>query len=466
MTDWRTEKDTLGEISVPASAYYGAQTQRAIENFRIGCETFAPAFIRAHALVKKAAAAVNTSLYGLEPHLADAIQQAAQEVIDGKLDDQFPLVIWQSGSGTQTNMNVNEVLAGRANELLGSKRGGKSPVHPNDHVNMGQSTNDTVPTSMHIALLGAVDGNLLPALTILAEALQGRADAFAEIVKTGRTHLQDATPLTLGQEFSGYAEQVRQATAAIAACCPELAALPVGGTAVGTELNTAEGFDRAVVEELARLAGRTFTVQTNKFAGLAAHDAVVRLSGTLRALGAALMKIANDIRWLASGPRSGIGELTLPSNEPGSSIMPGKVNPTQCEMVTMVVCRVYGNDTAIAMAGSQGNFELNVYKPLLVNASLQSVELLADACRSFAENCVAGIQPNTARIQELLGRSLMLVTALNRHIGYDKAAEIALEAWQQDKTLKEVAVELGYVSAEQFDDWVQPGDMTGPTPAS
>jgi fumarate hydratase class II len=460
----REEKDSLGPVAVPADRYYGAQTQRALENFRVGSERFPPEFIRAHALVKKAAAAVHARLGLLDARVAEAIGRAADEVIAGRFDDHFPLVIWQSGSGTQTNMNVNEVLANRANELLGGRLGEKTPVHPNDHVNIGQSTNDTVPTSIHVAAMVAVRTRLLPALDRLAGSLEARAAAFAGLIKVGRTHLQDAVPVTLGQEFSGYAAQVRQAAAGIEAVLPFIAELAIGGTAVGTGVNTFEGFDADMAAEISRLTGCAFTVQTNKFAGLAAHDAVVRLSGELRALGAALMKIANDLRWMASGPRSGLGEITLPSNEPGSSIMPGKVNPTQCEMVTMVVCQVYGNDAAIAFAGSQGHFELNVFKPLLAASILQSIGLLADACRSFAEHCVDGIEADTDRLRAGMEGSLMLVTALNPHIGYDRAAQIALRAWREGRTLRQAAVESGILTSEQFDAWVRPESMLRPSP--
>jgi fumarate hydratase class II len=460
----RKEKDALGEVMVPEDRYYGAQTQRACENFCVGDERFPAQFIRAHAIVKRAAASVNESLGALEPRLADAIRGAADEVVEGKFDEHFPLVIWQSGSGTKTNMNVNEVIANRANEMLGEALGTKSPVHPNDHVNLAQSTNDTVPTSMHIACVVAIREALLPAMLRLETAFREKADSFADIVKIGRTHLQDATPLTLGQELSGYVAQLHQSRCAIEAALPELQFLAIGGTAVGTGLNTREGFDLLMAEEIGRITGYDFVVQENKFAGLAAHDAVVRLSGVLKALAGSLMKIANDVRWLGSGPRSGLGELELPANEPGSSIMPGKVNPTQCEMVTMVCCRVFGNDAAIGMAGSQGNFELNVYKPLLAHAILQSISLLADASTSFADNCVSGIEPNTERIREHVENSLMLVTALNRHIGYDRAAEVALKAWRDSLSLRAAARELGYVTDEEFDAWVKPEAMTAPSP--
>ncbi len=458
----RIEHDSLGKVEVPADVYYGAQTQRAIGNFRIGQEKFPAEFIRAHAIVKKAAATVNHLQGQLDEKIARAIGQAADEVIEGKLDDQFPLVIWQSGSGTQFNMNVNEVIANRAIEMLGGKMGTKAPVHPNDHVNMAQSTNDTIPTSMHIAAVLSLKEKLHPALTGLQKALEDKAQEFKEIVKIGRTHLQDATPLTLGQEFSGYAAQIEQAHEGIAHTFKHLSELAIGGTAVGTGLNTKAGFDQMMAEAISKITGHQFSVSRNKFAALAAHDAIVELSGALKTLAAALMKIANDVRWLSSGPRSGLGELNLPANEPGSSIMPGKINPTQSEMVTMVCCQVFGNDTTIAMAGSQGNFELNVFKPLLVYNILQSINILADACTSFTEKAVNGIEANAKNIKANLENSLMLVTALNKHIGYDKAAEIALKAWREDKTLREVALGLGYLNEQQFDEWVQPEEMISP----
>jgi len=463
--DTRTEKDALGEVQVPCDRYYGAQTQRAVENFAIGNERFPAEFIRAHAIVKKAAAAVNASMGALDEALAGAIGTAADEVMAGKWDDHFPLTIWQSGSGTQTNMNVNEVIANRASELLGGEVGRKEPVHPNDHVNMSQSTNDTIPTSLHVSAVVGICEELLPAVDRLAAVLEEKAHDFKDIVKTGRTHLQDATPITLGQEFSGYAAQLRQAFAGIEATLPELRELPIGGTAVGTGLNTRAGYDVTMVREISRITGHEFKLSGNKFAALAAHDAAVRTSGALRGLAVALMKVANDIRWLGSGPRCGLGELVLPANEPGSSIMPGKVNPTQCEMVTMVACQVCGNDAALALAGSQGNFELNVYKPLIARALLQSIRLLAEACSSFAENCVAGIEADRDRAAEHLSNSLMLVTALNARIGYDKAAEIALKAWREGLTLREAATGLGYVSDEQYEEWVDPLQMIGPREA-
>ncbi|APF16922.1 Fumarate hydratase class II [Caldithrix abyssi DSM 13497] len=458
----RKEKDALGEVLVPEDKYYGAQTQRASENFNIGNERFPQEFIQAHAMVKKAAARVNHRLGLLDAQRAQWIEQAADEVIAGKFDQHFPLVIWQSGSGTQFNMNVNEVIANRAIELAGGQIGSKSPVHPNDHVNMSQSTNDTIPTSMHIASALSLKKHLLPELSALQKELERKAVEFAAIVKIGRTHLQDATPLTLGQEFSGFAAQIEMAREAIENTTDHLYELAIGGTAVGTGLNTKQGYDRLMADELSKITGLPFKVSRNKFAALAAHDAIVELSGALKTLAAALMKIANDIRWLGSGPRSGLGELILPANEPGSSIMPGKVNPTQSEMVTQVVCQVYGNDVTIGMAGSQGNFELNVFKPLMAYNILQSIRLLGDACRSFRERCISGIQPNRKKIDQNLKNSLMLVTALNRHIGYDKAAEIALKAWREDKTLKQAALELGYLSEKEFDAWVKPEEMIAP----
>ena len=463
MVEMRKDKDALGEVLVPADRYFGAQTQRASENFQVGHQRWPAEFIRAHALVKKAAARVNCAQGGLEKKLADAIEQAADEVIAGKFDEHFPLVIWQSGSGTQTNMNVNEVISNRAIEILGGTIGAKTPVHPNDHVNMSQSTNDTVPTSIHVSAVIAIKEKLLPAIAGLEKVFAAKAHAFEQVVKIGRTHLQDATPLTLGQEFSGYAAQLKAGYKTVENSLDHLYELAVGGTAVGTGLNTKVGYDSSVVKEISNITGHPFRVAANKYAGMAAHDAVVEASGALKTLAAAMMKIANDIRWLGSGPRSGLGEINLPANEPGSSIMPGKVNPTQCEMVTQVVCQVYGNDTAIGMAGSQGNFELNVFKPLLAYCIIESINLLADACNSFNKNCVAGIEANTKRIDEHLNNSLMLVTSLNKHIGYDKAAEIALKAWREDKTLKETALELGYLTEEDFTAWVRPETMISPS---
>lgn len=459
----RKEKDALGEVMVPEDKYYGAQTQRAFQNFKIGMEYFPKEMIRAHALVKKAAARVNSQISGLDKEIAATIEKAANEVIEGKLDDHFPLVIWQSGSATQFNMNVNEVIANRAIEMLGGQMGTKAPVHPNDHVNMSQSTNDTIPTSMHVATVVALKEKLLPAVEYLRKGLEKKSVEFEKIVKIGRTHLQDATPLTLGQEFSGYAAQLQQAEETINHTFGHLYELAIGGTAVGSGLNTKVGYDQKMVEEITKISNHSFKVGRNKFAGLAAHDAIVETSGALKTLGAALMKIANDIRWLGSGPRSGLGELNLPANEPGSSIMPGKINPTQSEMVTQVVCQVYGNDTTISMAGSMGNFELNVFKPLMVFNILQSINILTDACRSFQDNAIAGVEPNMKNITAHLTNSLMLVTSLNSHIGYDKAAQMALKAWREDKTLKEAGLELGFLTEEEFDAWVRPENMTGPT---
>ena len=461
----RKEKDALGEVLVPEDRYFGAQTQRASENFQVGSERLPADFIRAHAIVKKAAAIVNAAQGLLDEDLSQAIQQAADEVIEGKFDEHFPLVIWQSGSGTQSNMNVNEVIGNRASELLGGKIGEKKPVHPNDHVNMSQSTNDTVPASMHISATIAIREKLFPALDRLAEAFETKSEAFDSIVKIGRTHVQDATPLTLGQEFSGYTAQLREAKTTIENTLGHLSYLAVGGTAVGTGLNSKAGYDTMMADEISRITGHAFQTQANKFAGLAAHDAIVSTSGALKTLAGALMKIANDLRLLGSGPRSGLGEINLPANEPGSSIMPGKINPTQCEMVTMVACQVFGNDTAISFAGSQGHFELNVFKPLMATSIIQSINLLADACNSFSERCVEGIEANQARITEHVNGSLMLVTCLNKHIGYDKAAEIALKAWREDLTLRESALALAYVTEEQFDEWVRPENMLGPSEA-
>jgi len=458
----RKERDTFGDIAVPADSYWGAQTQRSIENFRIGGERFPREFIAALGLVKKAAARVNVRLGKLDKNLLPAIEQAADEVIAGKLDAHFPLVVWQTGSGTQTNMNANEVIANRAIAILGGELGSKKPVHPNDHVNMSQSTNDHFPTAMHVALVERVHHRLLPALELLAKALGDKAQEFEGIVKIGRTHLMDATPLTLGQEFSGYAAQVSAAVAAVHAALPPMYELAAGGTAVGTGINSHPAYAKEVAAELKSLTGLPFVTAPNKFAALAAHDAVVNLSGTLRTTAVALNKIANDIRLLGSGPRCGIGEIILPENEPGSSIMPGKVNPTQCEALTMVCAQVVGNDAGIAFAGAQGHFELNVFKPMMAFAALQSVRLLADAAESFVQHCVAGIQPDHKRIRELVGRSLMLVTALAPRIGYDRAAHLAKQAHKSGKSLREVAVEEGALTDEEFDRVVRPEDMCAP----
>ena len=462
MAKTRSETDSFGAIEVPADRYWGAQTQRSLENFRIGAERIPVPVIRALAIIKRASAEVNHKLGLLDARRTRAIVKAAQEVIDGAFDDHFPLVVWQTGSGTQTNMNVNEVVANRANELLGGKLGAKAPVHPNDHVNMSQSSNDSFPTAMHIAAAQVLTHDLLPALAHLELALARKAKDFARIVKIGRTHLQDATPLTLGQEFSGYAAQVSAGAARVRAALKELFFLAQGGTAVGTGLNSKPQFARAFAKQVAKITGLPFTSAPNKFAALAAHDAYVAVHGALDALAAGLFKIANDIRLLGSGPRSGLGELILPENEPGSSIMPGKVNPTQAEALTMVCCQVFGNHTTITVAASQGHLELNVFKPVLAYDMLQSIRLLADAARSFTDNLVVGIRADEARIGELMRRSLMLVTALTPQIGYDKAAKIAKAAHANGTTLKEEAVRLGFVSAEDFDRLVRPERMTRP----
>ena len=458
----RVETDSFGPIDVPADRYWGAQTERSLRNFRIGGERMPLPLIRALAIIKRAAAEVNHELGSLDARRTRAIVRAAQEVIDGKLDDHFPLVVWQTGSGTQTNMNVNEVIAARANELLGGKPGANAPVHPNDHVNMSQSSNDCFPTAMHIAAAAEITGSLLPALAHLHAALERKRREFAGIVKIGRTHTQDATPLTLGQEFSGYAAQVKSGRARVAQALTQLYPLAQGGTAVGTGLNAKPRFAKLVAKRIAGLTGLPFVTAPNKFEALAAHDAIVFAHGALASVATGLFKIANDIRLLASGPRSGLGELILPENEPGSSIMPGKVNPTQCEAVTMVCCQVFGNATTITMAASQGHFELNVYKPVIAFAMLQSVRLMADVAVSFTDNCVAGIRADRARIRELMERSLMLVTALAPRIGYQRAAEIAKAAHAAGTTLREEAVRLGYVSAAEFDRLVRPEKMIRP----
>jgi fumarate hydratase, class II len=458
----RTERDSMGPVEVPAERYWGAQTQRSLENFRIGGERMPDALIHALAIQKKAATQANVELSAIDPRLGAAISDAADEVIAGKHEGEFPLVVWQTGSGTQTNMNMNEVLANRANEILGGNRGAKSPVHPNDHVNLGQSSNDSFPTAMHVAAALEIDGRLLPALAKLQHALADKAAAFAPIVKIGRTHLQDATPLTLGAEFGAYARQIELGVARVKATLPRLYDLAQGGTAVGTGLNTKPGFAERFAAAASRITSLPFAPAPNKYEALAAHDALVEVSGALNVLAASLMKIANDIRLLGSGPRSGFGELHLPENEPGSSIMPGKVNPTQAEAVTMVAAQVIGNHVTITIAGSQGHLELNVFKPVIAYNLLQSIRLIADAAASFAEHCIDGIEPDRARIDELMQRSLMLVTALTPHIGYDKAAEIAKRALAEGTTLKEAALALGYVSAPDFDRWVDPKTMLGP----
>jgi fumarate hydratase class II len=461
-TRGRTETDTFGSIEVPADRYWGAQTQRSIENFRIGTERMPRPLIRAFGIVKRAAAEVNATLGLLDARRSRAIVKAAQEVIDGRLDEHFPLVVWQTGSGTQTNMNVNEVIANRASELLGGKLGAKSPVHPNDHVNMSQSSNDCFPTAMHIAAAEEIAVLLDPALAHLQDSLQAKSRAFARIVKIGRTHTQDATPLTLGQEFSGYAAQVESGIMRNRLALKQLYPLAQGGTAVGTGLNAHPRFAALFAKRVAAITRLPFTSARNKFEALASHGAYAFAHGALNALATDLFKIANDIRLLGSGPRSGLGELILPENEPGSSIMPGKVNPTQAEALTMVCCQVFGNQTTITVGASQGHFELNVYKPVLAHAMLQSIRLLADAARSFTDNCVAGIRADEARIRELMQRSLMLVTALTPKIGYDKAATIAKTAHRNGTTLREEAVKLGYLTGAEFDRLVRPERMTRP----
>ncbi|MCF2522610.1 class II fumarate hydratase [Bradyrhizobium sp. G127] len=458
----RTETDTFGPIEVPADRYWGAQTERSKHNFRIGNERMPMPIVRGLAMVKLASAQTNLELGLLDQRRARAIVRAAREVIDGQLDDNFPLVVWQTGSGTQSNMNLNEVIANRASELLGGEPGTKKPVHPNDHVNMSQSSNDSFPTAMHIAAAERITHDLLPALTELLKALRQKEETFAKIVKIGRTHTQDATPLTLGQEFSGYAAQVDSGIARIRAAVKDLYPLAQGGTAVGTGLNSKPRFAKLFARQVATLTKLPFTSAQNKFEALASNDAYVFVHGAINAMATGLFKIANDIRLLGSGPRSGLGELILPENEPGSSIMPGKVNPTQCEAVTMVCCQIFGNHTAITVAGSQGHFELNVYKPVLAHCMLQSIQLMADVARSFTEHCVVGIRADEKRIDELMQRSLMLVTALAPKIGYDNAAKVAKTAHARGTTLKEEAVRLGLVSADEFDRLVKPDKMTHP----
>jgi len=458
----RNESDSMGAVEVPADKYWGAQTQRSKQNFRIGGERIPLEIIHAFGVLKKAAALTNRALDNLEPEIAELVVKASDEVIEGKLDDHFPLVVWQTGSGTQSNMNVNEVIANRAIEMAGGEMGSKKPVHPNDHVNRSQSSNDTFPTAMHIAAVMIIEDHLLPRVRQLRDTLEKKSADYADIIKIGRTHLQDATPLTLGQEIGGWASQLDHAIAAIEATLPQLGELALGGTAVGTGLNTHPQYAVKVAEQIAKLTGKAFVTAPNKFAALAAHDAFIGTSGALKQLAAACMKIANDVRWLASGPRCGIGELSIPANEPGSSIMPGKVNPTQAEAMTMVAVQVFGNDATIGFAGSQGNFELNVFKPVMAYNLIQSARLLGDACQSFDEHCAQGIEPVRARIDQNLHGSLMLVTALNPVVGYDKAAKIAHHAFEQGITLKESAVDLGYLTAEEFTAAVKPEEMVGP----
>ncbi|KAL0092921.1 fumarate hydratase [Phycomyces blakesleeanus] len=460
---FRIEKDTFGELNVPIDVYWGAQTQRSLQNFDIGgpSERMPPALIKGMAILKKAAAKINME-YGLDASVGEAIIKATDEVIAGKLDAHFPLVVWQTGSGTQSHMNVNEVLSNRAIEILGGTLGSKTPVHPNDHVNMSQSSNDSFPTAMHIAAVLEIRERLLPALDTLKDAIKAKSDEFDNIIKIGRTHLQDATPLTLGQEFSGYVQQLTYGIQRIQNTLPRLSRLAQGGTAVGTGLNARPGFDVKVAEVVSELTGYPFETAPNKFEALACNDAIVEAHGALNTVAVSLMKIANDIRLLGSGPRCGLGELSLPENEPGSSIMPGKVNPTQCEAMTMVCCQVMGNNTTISIAGSNGHFELNVFKPVMIKNLLQSIRLLSDASRSFTNNCVVGIVANRQKIKAIMNESLMLVTALNPHIGYDKAAQCAKKAHKEGTTLLEAALSLNVLTKEQFEAWVKPEEMLAP----
>ncbi len=458
----RIESDSMGEIAVPADRYWGAQTQRSLTNFKIGGEKMPPALVKALGIQKLAAARTNKALGVLDAKLAEAICQAAQEVADGKLMDHFPLVVWQTGSGTQSNMNANEVIANRAIEILGGVIGSKDPVHPNDHCNMGQSSNDTFPTAMHIAVASTVHSILLPGLEKLLAGLEAKAEEFKDIIKIGRTHTQDATPLTLGQEFSGYAHQIRQGIARVKLALPGIYELAQGGTAVGTGLNTRKGWGEDVAAQIAEITGLPFVTAPNKFEALAAQDGAVELSGQLKTLAAVLMKIANDLRWMNSGPLAGLGEIELEALQPGSSIMPGKVNPTQAEAMTMVCAQVMGNHTTCTVAGSNGHFELNVFKPVIIHAVLESVRLLADACDSFRSNCVEGIEADEERIATLMNQSLMLVTALNPHIGYDNAAKVAKKAYTENSTLKEAAIALELLTDAQFEQWVRPENMLGP----
>ncbi|MHA2337830.1 MAG: class II fumarate hydratase [Candidatus Hodarchaeales archaeon] len=462
MENFREESDSMGTIKVPVSKFWGAQTQRSIENFPVGNERFPSIFIKALALVKRASAEVNKDLRRIDGKIADAIIRAAQEVVEGKFNENFPLVVWQTGSGTQTNMNANEVIANRAIEILGGQIGSKNPVHPNDHVNKSQSSNDVIPGAMHISSVFMIVEHLLPALKYLHEKLVNKQDEFISIVKIGRTHLQDATPVTLGQEFSGYATQIKRGITRVEKSLDSLYELALGGTAVGTGLNSHPEFADRVAKRVNELTNLPFRSGENKFEGLAAHDAIVEASGAVRTVAVSLMKIANDIRWLASGPRAGLGELIIPANEPGSSIMPGKINPTQSESVTQVVAQILGNDVTIAFSGSQGNFELNVFKPVMIFNLLQSIQLLGDVARNFTDKCVIGIEVNKDRVQELLNKSLMLVTALTPRIGYDKAAWVAKKAYEENKTLKEILIENDLIPENEIDNALDPGNMTNP----
>ena len=462
MAQFRIEQDSLGSIKVATDKYWGAQTERSLNNFKIGTEKIPKPLIKALAILKRSAAIANMEIAGLDKKIGETIVKVADEVITGNLDQHFPLVVWQTGSGTQSNMNINEVISNRGIELLGGELGSKSPVHPNDHVNMGQSSNDTFPTAMHIAAAIEINEKLIPALENLQQALYKKEEEFKDIIKIGRTHLQDATPLTLGQEFSGYVTQIKYGIERIKNTLPRLYQLAQGGTAVGTGLNSIEGFAEKFAAQVADYTNLPFITAENKFEALAAHDAIIESSGALNVLAASLMKIANDLRLLASGPRSGLGEISLPANEPGSSIMPGKVNPTQCEALTMVVTQIMGNHTAITVAGSNGHFELNVFKPVMIYNLLQSINLMADGVVSFTKNCVSGITANKENIQNLMQRSLMLVTALNPHIGYDNAASIAKNAHQKNLSLKESALELGILNEQEFDDWVKAEEMVAP----
>ena len=459
----RIERDSIGTIKVPADMYYGAQTQRSLNNFKIGQERFPREFIRAYGILKKAAASVNYSYGSLEDRILESIHKASNEVINGDLDKHFPLVVWQTGSGTQTNMNFNEVISNRAIELLGGEIGSKDPVHPNDHVNMSQSTNDTFPTAINIAAAESVKNILIPCLRKLYKSINEKVHKFDNIIKLGRTHLQDATPLSLGQEFSGYASAINHGISRLEKALDHCYELAVGGTAVGTGINSPEGFGQMVSKEISNLTGLPFRSAENKFEALGGQDSIVELSGALKVVSVSLFKIANDIRWLASGPRAGIGEITIPANEPGSSIMPGKINPTQCEAMTMLCTQVMGNDATITFAGASGNFELNVYRPVLAYNILQSIRLLSDGIASFNENTIIGIEPNLEKINQNLYNSLMLITALNPHIGYDKAAEVSKKAYNEKSTLREAIIALDYMSGEDFDRLVQPNKMIHPT---